>query len=46
MEKLRRAAAERLDEDNALEGKMTQDCHLCLQPSKRLETCLPYKGEF
>jgi len=39
-EKLRREAAGRLDEDNALESKTTQDRHLCLQPSKRLETRL------
>ena len=29
-EKLRREAIERLDEDNALESKMTQDRRLCL----------------
>jgi len=45
-EKLRREAAGRLDKDNALESKTTQDCRLCLQPSKRLETRLPYEGEF
>jgi len=39
-EKLRREAAGRLDEDNMLKSKTTQDCHLCLQPSKRLETRL------
>jgi len=37
-EKLRREAVARLDEDNALESKMTQDCHLRLQSGKRLET--------
>jgi len=42
-EKLRREIAERLDEDNALEGNMTQDRCLYLQPSKRH---LLYKGEF
>jgi len=36
--KLRREAAERLDEDNVLEGKTTQNRHLYLQPSKRLKT--------
>ena len=36
--KLRSEAVERLDEDNMLESKTTQDHHLCLQPSKRLET--------
>ena len=46
MEKLRRAVAKRLDEDNALEGKITQDCHLCLQSGKRLKTHLPYEREF
>jgi len=40
---LKREAKERLDEDNAFEGKTTQDCHLYLQPSKRLETYLSYK---
>jgi len=37
-EKLRREAAGRLDEDNALENKTTQDRHLHLQSSKRLKT--------
>jgi len=37
-EKLKREAAERLDEDNMLEGKMTRNCHLYLQPSKRFKT--------
>jgi len=37
-EKLRREAVGRLDEDNVLESKTTQDRHLCLQPGKRLET--------
>jgi len=45
-EKLRREAIERLDEDNALESKMTQDCHLCLQPGKRLETWPSCEGGF
>ena len=45
-EKLRREAAKRLDEDNALKGNMTQDRCLYLQPSKRLETHLLYKGGF
>jgi len=37
-EKLRREAAGRLDKDNALENKTTQDRHLHLQSSKRLKT--------
>jgi len=37
-EELRREAAGRLDEGNALESKITRDRHLCLQPSKRFET--------
>jgi len=37
-EKRRREAAERLDEDNTLKNKTTQDHHLRLQPGKRLET--------
>ena len=35
--KLRREVAGRLDEGNALESKTAQDCHLCLQPIKRLK---------
>jgi len=45
-EKLRREAAGRLDKDNVLKSKMTQDCCFCLQPSKRLETHLLCKGGF
>jgi len=37
-EKLRREIAERLDENNTLEGKVTQDYRLHLQHGKRLET--------
>jgi len=37
-EKLRREVVGRLDEDNMLESKMTQDHCLCLQPGKRLKT--------
>jgi len=36
-EKLRREAVGRLNENNALKSKTTQDHHLYLQPSKRLE---------
>ena len=43
---MRRDAEERLDEDNTLKGKMTQDCCLLLQPSKRLETHLSCEGGF
>jgi len=46
IEKVRRDAKERLDEDNVLESKTTQDCHLCLQPNKRLETHLSCEGGF
>jgi len=45
-EKLRREVAERPDEDNVLKSKITRDCCLCLQPSKRLETRLLCKGGF
>ena len=45
-EKLRKEVAGRLDEDNVLKSKTTWDCHLCLQPSKRLETWLLCKGGF
>jgi len=38
IEKLRRETTRRLDEDNTLEGKMTRNCRLYLQPSKRFET--------
>jgi len=37
-EKLKREVTRRLDKDNVLESKMTQNHHLYLQPSKRLET--------
>ena len=46
IEKMRRDAEERLDEDNTLKGKITQDCYLLLQPSKRLETHLSCEGGF
>jgi len=38
IEKLRRETTGRLDEDNILEGKMTRNYRLYLQPSKRFET--------
>jgi len=38
IKKLRREAAGRLDENNALKSKTTRDRRFCLQPSKRLET--------
>ena len=40
LEKLRRELARRLDKDNVLKSKTTQDRYLCLQPSKRLKTQL------
>jgi len=43
-EKQRREVAGRLDKDNALKNKTTQDCCLCLQPGKRLKT-RPYSVE-
>ena len=46
IEKVKRDAEGRLDEDNTLKGKTTRDHHLFLQPSKRLETCLLCKGGF
>jgi len=36
-EKLKREVVGRLDKGNALESKMAQDYHLCLQPIKSLE---------
>ena len=36
--KLRREVKERIDKDNRLKDKMTQDCCLLLLPSKRLES--------
>jgi len=45
-EKLRREVVGRLDKDNALESKTTQDCRLCLQPGKRLEIWPSYEGGF
>jgi len=44
--KLEREIEERFDEDNMLKGKMTRDCCLSLQPSKRLESCPLCKGGF
>jgi len=43
---VRREAEGRLNEDNTLEDKTTQDRRLFLQSSKRLKTCLLYKGGF
>ena len=43
---MKRDAEGRIDEDNIFESKTTRDHHLCLQPSKRLETYLPYEGGF
>jgi len=31
------------DEDNVLESKMTQDCHLFLQPIKRLKSHILFR---
>ena len=45
-EKLRRKAAGRLDKDNTLESKITQDHHFYLQPSKRLKIWPSCKGRF
>jgi len=44
--KLGREIEERVDKDNMLESKMTQDCHLLLWPSKRLENCLSCEERF
>jgi len=46
IEKLRREVVGRLDENNILESKTTQDCCLRLQPGKRLETWLSCEGGF
>jgi len=36
----------RFEEEYALEGKTTQDCHLSPQPIKRLESHPSCRGEF
>jgi len=46
IEKLRKEAEERLDEDNGLKDKTTRDCYLCLQLGKRLKIYLLCKGRF
>jgi len=43
---LEREVEKRIDEDNALESKMTQDHRLLLLPSKRLENHLSCEGGF
>jgi len=44
--KLEREVEERIDEDNALESKITQDHCLLLLPSKRLKNYLLCEGGF
>jgi len=46
IKKLRREAEERPNEDNALEGKTTQDCCFHLQSGKKLKTHLSCEGGF
>ena len=46
IEKLRREIEGRSEEDNMLEGKITWDHCLLLQPGKRLETYLLCEGGF
>ena len=46
IEKLRKEAEERLDKDNGLEDKTTQDRYLHLQLGKRLKIYLLCKGRF
>ena len=41
----REVEEELFDKDNALESKTTQDHHLSLQPSKRLESHLLFREE-
>jgi len=36
--KLEKEVEGKFDKGNVLEGKMTQNCYLSLQPSKRLES--------
>jgi len=43
---MRKEVKGRLDEDNTLKSKTTQDHHLLLQPIKRLEAHLSCKGGF
>ena len=43
---MKRDTEGRLDKDNRLESKTTRDCHLLLQPGKRLKTYLLCKGGF
>jgi len=44
--KLGKKIKERFEKDNMLEDKITQDCCLLLQPSKRLKDHLSCEGEF
>jgi len=44
--KLERVVEGRIDEDNVLESKTTQDCCLLLLPNKRLEDHLLCEGGF
>ena len=44
--KLEREIEGRIDKDNMLESKTTQDCHLLLLPNKRLKNCLLCEGGF
>jgi len=44
--KLGREIKERFNKDNVLKGKKTRDCHLLLQPSKRLKNHLLCEGGF
>jgi len=46
IEKMKKEAKGRLDEDNTLKSKTTRDRHLLLQPIKRLEAHLSCKGGF
>jgi len=44
--KLEKEAEGRINKNNTLESKTTQDHHLFLLPSKRLKNCLSCKGGF
>jgi len=45
LEKSGSKVEEEINKDSALENKTTQDCHLFLQPIKRLESHLLFREE-
>ena len=46
IEKLRKEVEERINKNDMLKSKMTWDCYLSLQPIKRFESHLSYRGGF